>query len=119
MPVYFLTRRLPSGIYDLLGLGDTIMPDRGFELDDELPEGVLLNMQPFLNGKDQLSLTEENETRRIASVRVHVESTIERVKNFRILQTKFPITMAAELNKIWVTCSYLVNFLPQLVPDKE
>ena len=95
------------------------MADRGFELYDDLPTGVSLNIPPFLDGKAQLDLMEENDTRRIASVRVHVERAIERVKNFRILQTKFSITMAAELNKIWITCSYLVNFLPQLVPDKE
>ena len=27
--------------------------------------------------------------------------------------------MAPKLNKLWVMCNYLVNFLPQLVPDKE
>ena len=103
----------------MLEPGDTIMADRGFELDEDLPEGVLLNIPPFLNGKSQLSLEEENETRRIASVRVHVERAIERVKNYRILQTVFPLSMAPELNKIWVVCCYLVNFLPQLIPDKD
>ncbi len=34
-----------------------------------------------MRGRDQLSLEEETETRRIASVRIHVERAIERVKN--------------------------------------
>jgi len=108
-----------SGIYSLLQSGDSIMADRGFDLDDDLPEGVLLNIPPFLNGKSQLSIQEENETRHIASVRVHVERAIERTKNFRILQLVFPLSMAPDLNKFWVVCNYLTNFLPQLVPDKE
>ena len=95
------------------------MADRGFTLEDDLPEGISLNIPPFLNGEPQLSLSSENETRQIASVRVHVERAIERVKNFKILQSTFPLSVAPELNNIWVICNYLVNFLPQLVPDKE
>ena len=78
-----------SGIYKLLEPGDSVMADRGFELDDDLPEGVSLNIPPFMRGKSQLSMQEETETRRIASVRVHVERAIERVKNYRILQSVF------------------------------
>ena len=110
---------LDSGIYDLLEAGDSIMADRGFDIEEDLPQNVGLNIPPFLNGKKQLSLQEENETRKIASVRVHVERAIERVKNYRILQTVFQLSMAPELNKIWVVCCYLVNFLPPLVTDKE
>ena len=89
------------------------MADRGFTLEDDLPEST------SLNGESQLSLSSENETRQIAPIRAHVERAIERVKNFKILQSTFPLSMAPELNKIWVICDYLVNFLPQLVPDKE
>ena len=39
-----------------------------------------------MRGKEQLSLEEEFETRSIASVRIHVETAIERIKNNRILQ---------------------------------
>ena len=69
------------------------MNDRGFKLDDDLPEGVSLNIQPFMRGKSQLSMQEETETRRIASVRVHVERAIERVKIYRILQSVFQLTL--------------------------
>jgi len=84
-----------------------------------LPENVSLNIPPFLNGKPQLSHPEEVETRRIAFLRVHVERAIARIKNYRLLQTVFPITMAAQLNKIWVISCYLVNLLPPLIADKE
>ena len=68
---------------------------------------------------ESLSLQEELETRRITSFPVHVERAIERVKNYRILQTVFQLSMAPELNKIWVICCYLVNFLSPLITDKD
>ncbi len=39
-----------------------------------------------MNGKEQLSLEEEFETRNIASLRIHVERAIEWIKNYRNLQ---------------------------------
>ena len=107
-----------SGIYDLLEGGDPIMADRGFDIEGDLPPGISLNLPPFLDGKPQLDVEGEIETRCIASVRVHVERAIERVKNYKILQNVFPLSMATDLNKIWVICCYLVNFLPPLIPDK-
>jgi hypothetical protein len=55
------------------------MADRGFDIEEDLPPNVTLNIPLFLNGKDQLSL-EEVATRKIASVRVHVERAIARIK---------------------------------------
>ena len=66
------------------------MADRGFDLEGDLPLGISLNIPPFLDGKPQLDVEGEIETRRIASVRVHVERAIERVKNYKILQNVFP-----------------------------
>ena len=84
-----------------------------------LPAGVSLNIPPFLRGKECLEIEEEQETRKIASVRIHVERAISRIKTFRILGTVFPLSMAAELNKIWVVCAYLTNFLPPLITDDK
>ncbi|XP_057291809.1 uncharacterized protein LOC130614396 [Hydractinia symbiolongicarpus] len=108
-----------SGILNLLEHGDSLMADRGFDIEEDLPDGVTLNIPAFLKGKTQLDLGEELETRRIASVRVHVERAINRVKNFRILQSIFPLSMAPDLNKVWVICCYLVNFLPPLIAQNE
>ena len=59
------------------------MADMGFDIEEDLPRDVSLNIPPFLNGKPQLSLHEELETRRIASVRVHAQRAIARIKNFQ------------------------------------
>ena len=104
-----------SGLYQLLQAGDSIMADRGFDLDSDLPPGVSLNIPAFMNGKDQLEIFDETETRRIASVRIHVERAIARIKSFRILKTVLPISMAPDLNKIWVICCYLIYFCLQLL----
>ena len=39
------------------------MADRGFEIEDELPVGVSLNIPTFLKGKGQLNMEEEHTTR--------------------------------------------------------
>ena len=71
--------------------------------------GVSLNIPRFLRNKDHFALEEEKKTR-IASIRIHVERAIARIKNFRILKTIFSITMAADMKKVWVLYSYLSNF---------
>ena len=107
------------GILKLLEQNDSLMADRGFDIAEDLPDGVHLNIPPFLRGKEQLSAMEEAETRQIASVRIHVERAICRVKTFRILNTVFPIAMGADLNKIWIICCYLINFLPPIIGDES
>ena len=77
-----------SGILDLLEQGDSVMADRGFDIQDDLtPLGVTLNILPFLKGKTQLDANEMVETRRIASVRIHVKQAMGRIKNFHIYDT--------------------------------
>jgi hypothetical protein len=107
------------GILDLLEPGDQVMADRGFDIESDLPSGVTLNIPPFLDGKDQLSLEEELTTRKIASVRVHVERAIARIKNYRILHQVVPITLAKDLDKIWAICTYLTLFLPPLIVEQK
>ena len=65
--------------------------------------------------KDQLDPDEEDETRQIASVRIHVERAIERIKNVNILRQIIPNTMAKDINKIWKVCAILTNFKGPLV----
>ena len=72
-----LTRR--SGILQLLETRDTVMADKGFDIQNNLtPLGVKLNMSPLLKGKSQLIPQEMVETRQIASAQIqHVERGME------------------------------------------
>ena len=107
------------GILDLLEPGDEVMADRGFDIESDMPNGVLLNIPPFLDGKPQLTAEDEAKTRKIASVRVHVERAIARIKNYRILQQVIPLTLANNLDQIWGVCSYLTLFLPPIIKEKQ
>ncbi len=89
------------------------------------PEKILGQIHPtesvqntFL-GKDHLDIFEEKETRSIAAVQIHVERAISRIKTFKILSSVFPIRMAADMNKVWLICSYLTNILPPLIADEN
>ena len=58
------------------------MADHGFNIQDDLtPLGVRINIPPFLKGKEQLDEEELIETRRIASLRIHMERAMERIKS--------------------------------------
>ena len=58
-----------------------------------------------------------SEGRKIASVRIHVERAIGRIKSFQIL--KIPITLAGLSNQIVTVCAFLSNFKQILVPPAE
>ena len=103
------------GILNMLEPNDYLMADRGFDIEHDMPDGVTLNIPPFLNGALQLSVSDESETRKIAAVRVHVERAIQHIKCFQILKNDFPLSMASKLNKIWIIC---LIFHPTLISEK-
>jgi len=103
-----------SGFLKLLEVGDSIMADRGFLIEDILPPGITLNVPPLLNETGQLTDDERTRTRRIASVRIHVERAIERIKNYQVLHS-VPNNMHNSINQIFFVCAMLTNFLPPLV----
>ena len=77
---------LSCGILDQLEPGDSLMADKGFMIEDHCKERkIILNIPPFLGKDAQLSQEDMVKTRRIASVRVHVERAMERLKNFHEL----------------------------------
>ena len=97
--------------------GISIMADRGFTVKDLLQEiGAELNIPPFMEGRQQLSAKDVQEGRRIASLRIHVERAIGRIKTFTILKQTLPINLARISNQIVCVCAYLSNFKPVLVP---
>jgi hypothetical protein len=65
------------------------MADRGFNIENDMPAGVGLNIPQFFNGAPQLSPSDETETRKLAALRVHVERAIGHMKNFKIIKNVF------------------------------
>ena len=108
-----LTRR--SGIVDLLDAGDSVMADRGFDIEGDLAlVGVKLNIPPFLKGKQQFDNHELVETRRIASLRIHMERAMEQLKNFHIFDRPLSHSYAHTANQIFFVCAIFTSFNPPL-----
>ena len=104
-----LTRQ--SGLMDKLQPGDSVMADRGFDIMEDLALlGVKLNIPPFLRGKSQLVHRELIETRRIASLRIHVERCMERIKNFHIFDGIMPLSLMDVADQMFFVCAVLTNF---------
>jgi hypothetical protein len=108
-----------SGLLQHVEPGDNIMADRGFDICDLLPPGVGLNIPPFKGSRDQLTAAEVRETVHIASVRIHVERAIGRIKNFHILDGTLPLSLAHLADQIFSVSAYLTNFLPPLLLPKR
>ncbi len=110
-----LTRE--SGFLDAIKgkVGISIMADKGTIRELLQKIDVELNIPAFLKEK-QLSAEDVTKGRKIASVRIHVERAIGRIKNFQILKGTIPISMSRLSNQIVFVCAFLTNFLPALVP---
>ena len=105
---------IESGLIDKLDTGDAVMADRGFNIADLLSsKGITVNIPPRKTS-EQLDNVELVETRRIASLRIHIERAFCRVKVFKILDL-IPNNMAGLSSELFYTCAILTNFHPPLV----
>ena len=97
-----------SGLLEKLEPMDDVMADRTFNLRDLVTKrNATLNIPPFAKGKP-LSTK--------ASLRIHVERAIQRMKKFiRLLQGVIPISIAAVANQTVFVCAALCNLLKPLV----
>jgi len=68
-----------------------------------------------MRSNDQLNPDDEDETREIASVCIHLERAIERVKNCNILKQILPNSISKDIGKNWKVCCLLANFKGPLV----
>ncbi len=64
----------------------------------------------------QFTPEQVKETEEIASVRIHVERAIGRVKEYRIFD-KVPLSMMGSINQLWVIACILSNFQLPLIKD--
>lgn len=105
-----------SGLLDKLEVGDEVMADKGFDIQDLLaPLGIRLNIPPFLSSNSQFSCEDVLKTKKIAKLRIHVERAIGHIKEFRILYSTIPATMWDSINELIYVCAMLCNFSPPLV----
>jgi hypothetical protein len=99
-----------SGILDLpFDNLDTVMADKGFTIEDLLPLGVTLNLPPFLGSSAQMPESDVLKTQQIASLRIHIERAINKVKNFHIWDRVVPLNLMGVVNQMWAVCAFLCN----------
>lgn len=104
-----------SGLLNHLVAGDMILADKGFLIQDILPQGVSLNIPPFLN-KGVFTESEAKATKSIARARIHVERANARLKDFRIL-TFIPSYLRCYADVIFQLCAALVNLQFPLIKE--
>ena len=96
---------------------DSLMADKGFNISDLLiSKRSQLIIPPFLREKQRFSKNNCKKTLDIAKARIHVERAIAWIKDFRILNGAFPITMKDLLDDIYLICAAITNLAPPLVP---
>ena len=99
-----------SGLLDLpLKENDSIMADKGFTIQDLLRLGVSLNIPPFLGSSAQMPEEDVILTQEIASLRIHVERAINKIKNFHIWDGIVPLHQFTLVNQMWAVCAILCN----------
>jgi len=107
-----------SGILDLLEKEDVVMADKGFDIEDLLAsKGAKLNIPPFLEKKGQFSISEVQETKAIASCRIHVERAIRRIKEFHIFDSPLPLNMLGTIPQLYTVSCLLTNFQGPLIKN--
>ena len=95
---------------------DSVMADRGFTIESGLKGfNVDLNIPSFLGGRAQLMAAEVKESQNIASVRIRVECTIQRVRKLKVIRNEMPLTLHGSANQLWIVCCLLCNFLLPLI----
>ncbi|XP_071123749.1 uncharacterized protein [Mytilus edulis] len=96
-------------ILDLLEQSDSVMADKGFTISDLVAKRqCALNIPSFRGIKDKFSTAEVFQTQEIVQLRIHVERSIERDKNFHIPELS---------TKIFQTCCWLTNLDVLLVQN--
>lgn len=115
---------LDSGLIDKLNPNDVCLADRGFNMEADFAiNGVKLMVPAYTRGKKQLPGEDVDESRILASVRIHVERVINRCRDYRILKGPLPISMVkrkkdtqlSTLDKIVTVCGALTNMSPPVL----
>jgi hypothetical protein len=99
---------------------DAIMVDKGFLIETECAKAnVKLKRPPFLRKKKQLSKEEATQTAVIARARVHVERSIQHIKQFRACRNVVPWKLLAEIKNIMMVVVALTNLSPPILANDK
>ena len=102
--------------------GDQILADRGFTMQEDFATvcSAELIIPAFSHGKFQLLAQEVETSRRMSSVRIHIERIIGLIKNWlKKIKDESKEAQLARADKIVHVCAALTNFGGSIVPERE
>jgi hypothetical protein len=84
------------------------MADKGFVL-NKLLEGTGITMATphFLCADGQFSSSQGEDNQKIASLMIHVERHIKRVKEYKLFQSTVPLTIVGSVDQLWTIANIL------------
>jgi len=104
-----------SGFLEKLQPGDTVMADKGFNIQDYLALHETVLIAPPIMRKNNTSARASTATRRVATARVHIERMIKRLKSFNFFKGVIPLTCKPYIGSAVTVCAILVNLQPSII----
>lgn len=113
-----------SGFLDYVSEGDVIMADRGFLIEEEIKKKhARLNLPAFKKNGPQLTALDVEDTRKIATVRIHVERVIGILREkYQLLKGDVPMTAIMrrhngimEMDMVVYVAAILVNMCKPII----
>lgn len=109
-----------SGILNYIQPGDLVMCDKGFpQIKTCIQNKKAIMVMPPFAFNPQFSAEEVDTTYDIASVRIHVERAIHRMKVFKLLSNKVSMDLLPHIDKILHVIGVLVNFSPPIIKSQD
>ena len=97
------------------------MVDKGFNINDLLREhNVLLNILPSLESQVQFSPQDDQKTKTIVNLKIHVKWAIRRVKEYHFFDLEVPLSTLGSVNKLFSVACLPTNFQgPVILTDSD
>ena len=64
---------------------------------------------------DQMSAEDVIKKQEIASLRIHLERAMNKIKNFSIFEGVIPLSQFGVVNQMWCVCAMLCNFQDPII----
>jgi hypothetical protein len=107
-----------SNLLTLCDKGDSIMADKGFNVQDLFaPYDVTINIPTFFRKKNRMTGKTVLKDRAISSKRVHIERIIGLAKTYKILKEPLNVTETKLASELTFVCFMLCNFKPCIIPE--
>lgn len=106
-------------IITLFDENDAVMVDKGFSISNELLQHNLKLIRPPTLFDGQLSRDEATSNVSIAGARVHVERSIQRMKQFKILTDRVDPTLLYLLDDVVIILAGVVNLSAPILADNR